>query len=444
MATALLGDHRVTDASHDDDVARFNGLLAPPLFRFSNRSAMLTMPLQATEVGSCFQPMPRRLFDAVVVDGAFPLYRSAITLDLLAGLHNSLTAGGVLHLSRRSCEPAASAVRLPIAELDALFDHVEHRDDGTILIARAPEDVACDRSVLAAFWALRGELILDEVLGGSVWGAEAGYAAGYLDGLVLTGGASATRRLRPQRADLVAAVEHVRDPAAAGRPYEGPMRFYETPWKFTESAGMLEQRIASWLRYRMWGAYYKAPFFRAVLRRLLGDDRPIDLVEHGGDVGLVPLQLLLEEPPMVRTVINVEANSSVALAGKRLVEHFGDALDRRYRYALTTAEDFEYPGDCDAVSFTQSLLYVRRDLAERTLRTAFERLRPGGVLMVFENTMPPMSSASNDADIAFSPQELDLLLGTVGPVQHFRVKDAAPCSADESATIQVLRVVTRD
>ena len=442
MATALLGDHRVTDASHDADVARFDGLLAPPVFRFSNRSAMLTMPLQATEVGSCFAQMPRRLFDTVVVDGAFPLYRSAITLDLLAGLHNSLTAGGVLHLSRRSCEPAASAMRLPVAEIDALFDDVEHRDDGTIVIARAAEDVACDRSVLAAFWALRGELILDEVLGGSVWGADAGHAASYLDRLVLTGGASARRRLRPQRADLVAAVEHVRDPEASG-PYEGPMRFYETPWKLTDSAAMLEQRTASWLRYRMWGAYYKAPFFRAVLRQLLGDDRPIDLVEHGGDVGLVPLQLLLEEPPMIRTAINVEANSSVILAGKRLVEHFGDALDQRYRYALTTAEDFAYPGDCDAVSFTQSLLYVRRDLAERTLRTAFERLRPGGVLLVFENTIPPMSSASNDADIAFCPQELDLLLGMIGPVRHFRVKDAAPCSADESATIQVLRVLTR-
>jgi hypothetical protein len=443
MATALLGDHRVTDATHDADVARFAGLLAPPVFRFSNRSTLLTMPLQTTAIGSCFAQMPRRTFETVVVDGAFPLYRSAITLDLLAGLHNSLVADGVLHLSRKSCEPSASAVRLPVSEIDALFDSVEHRDDGTIVIARAPRDVACDRSVLAAFWTLRGELILDEVLGGSVWGAEPDHASGYLDRLVLTGGASATRRLRPQRADLVAAVEHARDPATSG-PYEGPMRFYETPWRFTESAGKLEQRIASWLRYRMWGAYYKAPLFGAVLRELLGDDRPIDLVEHGGDVGLVPLQLLLEAPPVVRTAINVEANSSVLLAGRRLVEHFGDALDQRYRYALTSAEDFAYPEDCDAISFTQSLVYTRRDLAPRTLRTAFERLRPGGVLMVFENTMPPMSATSGDADIAFSPAELDQLLGTIGPIRYFRVKDATPCSAGESATIQVLRVLTRD
>jgi hypothetical protein len=443
MATALISDHRVTEASYDADLARFDGLLTPPVFRFSNRSSLLTVPLRSTEVGSCFAQMPRRHFDTVVVDPAFPLFRSTITLDLLAGLHNSLAAGGVLHLSRRSCEPAASEVRMPVAELDALFDHVEHHDDGTILVRRAPRDAPCDRSVLAAFWALRGELILDELVGGSVWTAAPEHADSYLDGIVLTGGASATQRRRPQRTDLVAAVEHVRDPAATG-PYEGPMRAYETPWRFIESAGMLEQRIASWLRYRMWGAYYKVPLFRAVLRQILGDDRPIDLVEHGGDVGLVPLQLLLEAPPVVRTAINVEANSSVILAARRLVEHFGGRLDRRYGYALTTAEDFAYPDDCDAVSFTHSLLYVRRDMAEHTLRTAFERLRPGGVLMVLENTMPPLTSASNDADIAFRPQELDLLLGAVGSVQHFRVKDATPCTADESGTIQVLRVLTRD
>lgn len=443
MATALISDHRVTDASHDADVARMNGLLVPPVFRFSNRSSLLTIPLQSVEVGSCFTRMPRRLFDTVVVDAAFPLYASSITLDLLAGLHNSLAEGGVLYLSRRSCEPATSPVRLPVTELDALFDRVEHRDDGTIVVSRSPQDVRCDRSVLAAFWALRGELILDEVLGGSVWTAEADHADSYLGGLVLNGGSSATRRLRTRKDDLAAVVEHVRNPAATG-PYAGPMRTYQTPWKFTESASTLEQRMVSWLRYRLWGAYYKAPLFRAVLRQLLGDARPIDLVEHGGDVGLLPLQLLLEERPAVRSAINVEANSSVILAARRLVEHFGDTLDLRYHYALTTAEDFEYTGDCDAVSFTQSLLYVRRDLAERTLRAAFERLRPGGVLMVLENTMPPMSSTSTEADIVFTPQELDELLGTIGPVRHFRVTDATPCSADESTTIQVLRVVTRD
>lgn len=219
---------------------------------------------------------------------------------------------------------------------------------------------------------------------------------------------------------------------------------HEAGWEFRESADRLAALIRSWANYRMWGVYYKAPLFAATLRHFLGPTRAIDLVEHGGDVGLIPMQLMLEDDLAVRSAINAEISSAVVIAGRRIRDHFGDRLRGRYRYAIGPSEDFAYPGDVDAVSFTQCMLYMRRDRLEIALRTAYEHLRPGGVLMLLENTAPPTSPPGRDSRIIFSPDELDAMVSRIAPIHYLRVKDARPCTQADAATMAVLRVLVRE
>jgi SAM-dependent methyltransferase len=282
------------------------------------------------------------------------------------------------------------------------------------------------------------------VLGGSLWSAEADAAAHFFGDLVIDGGEAAKRRLRPRRESLVEIVDLYRRGAVGpDREFAGEVRMHEPMWRFEESASRLGASIASWLRYRMWGVYYKAPLFAAVLRELLPDGQNLDVVDHGGDVGLIPLQLLLEDRPEVRSALNVEVSSAVVLGGKRLHDHFGSRLAGRYLYAISASEEFEYDREYDAVSFTHCLLYMRRDRLESTLRRAYENLRPGGVLMLLENTSPP-TGAGRDSAIIFSPDELDELVTRIGPVDYFRVRDGQRCRGEESAEAPTLRVVVKD
>jgi hypothetical protein len=192
----------------------------------------------------------------------------------------------------------------------------------------------------------------------------------------------------------------------------------------------------------MWGVYYKAPLFAAILRELVGEERELDVVEHGGDVGLIPIQMMLEDSPRVRSALNVEVSSAVVLGGKRVHEHFGSRLAGRYRYAIGPSEDFGYDREYDAVSFTHCLLYLRRDRVEAALRRAHEHLRRDGLLMILENTSPP-TGVGRDSDIIFSPEELDDLLSRIGAVQYFRVRDGRACGRDESREAPTLRVIVK-
>lgn len=444
MPTAIFSDTRV---SRDDFVERelsAGGVsVAGPVFRFSWKSVLYTMPMRVSEVGNCFHPLPRRTFDTAVIGTGMPLFHTTLTHDFLARVYNSVKPGGELLIRADALGEDPQSISLPSGALHALFGPYEERGEFLVLrrdVTELPED----RSVLSAYWANRGELVFDHIFGGSVWGAEPAFMDAIYGEISETDIATAAQPLRPSREAIAEIVALYRSgEVGPDRHYERPMMAPSPEWTFRENATQVANAIDGWLRYRLWGVYYKTAVMKKVIRDNLGSDRPLSLVEHGGNVGLIPLQMLLEPDLTVRRVVNSEISTNVLMGGSRLAEHLGHRARGRYAFAFGPAEEYSYDGEYDVVSFTQCLLYLRRDILETVLRDAYEALSPGGLLMILENTAPPTGTTGRDADIIFSPDELDSLLERVAPPRYFETKSGLPITRDDSTRTPALRVLTR-
>ena len=73
MTGAIFGDIRVADIDYLQMQIRGCGINAPgPVFRFSNKSTQYILPLSDSHVGNNFHPLPRRVFDWIIVCKGMP------------------------------------------------------------------------------------------------------------------------------------------------------------------------------------------------------------------------------------------------------------------------------------------------------------------------------------------------------------------------------------
>jgi hypothetical protein len=155
------------------------------------------------------------------------------------------------------------------------------------------------------------------------------------------------------------------------------------------------------------------------------------------------MQLALEPDSPVGTIINRDVDKRSLAPGKVLFEALQPRLAGRYSVSIGPSEAMVYEQEFDVISFIHVLLYLRRSLLIETLGRAFKALKPGGALVIFENTKPPVFPAGRDGECILSPEEVDAALSTFGEIARYDVKTGSPCSREHAEKGPVIRLVRK-
>ncbi len=192
--------------------------------------------------------------------------------------------------------------------------------------------------------------------------------------------------------------------------------------------------------YYVGGMAYKA----AAVARLAQAMRAGPARSHldiGAGYGLLGLELMAEPALGVERAVAVD-HSDLNRRLASIAAQAPAAAPGRFRFVVSTAQDYEPDERHDLVTFIGSLLYVPRPLRATVLERAYAALAPGGVLVVHENIKAP--SYARDYDVMFEPDELDALLAPLGRLRYFRSTGAmTEASRGEVARSTVFRAVAR-
>lgn len=172
--------------------------------------------------------------------------------------------------------------------------------------------------------------------------------------------------------------------------------------------------------YYVRGISYKSAIMAHIIREYLSGRSELRLIDHGGGYGLLAADLLLHRELNLAIAVNCDINPYNLVFARRLLSYFSQELSDRFLARRSAAEDFEYDEPYDIVSFINVLLYVPRDRTRDTLDRAWKALRPGGLLVLWENyKSPAFKTRGVDYDKMFSDEELDGLLASYGNVRYF-------------------------
>lgn len=213
----------------------------------------------------------------------------------------------------------------------------------------------------------------------------------------------------------------------------------------TEVMKDLRADLASFLRYVTYsvtGVAYKTAALREFASRYLADREDLRVIDLGGGIGLVDLELLLTSPS-IRHVTNVEPVASVLPITKHIFERFEHSLKGRFEMALCAAQDFPFDREVDIVCEFAALLYIPRDKLVDTLDRAWNALRPGGILVIHENIKRPIFEGKNYYDLVFDVAELESYLGRYGEITYYRSSDFREMKRRNAKDQTVFRIVRK-
>jgi SAM-dependent methyltransferase len=203
----------------------------------------------------------------------------------------------------------------------------------------------------------------------------------------------------------------------------------------------LARYVASVHAYLVDGLRYKSTILAHVARTCVAKCGNLAIADVGSGYGLVPMELCLEDRPSIAKALIVEMCYSYTIGVSKLFEIFGNTLDRRVKFALSSAETFTFDQPYDIVSYIGSLLYVDRAALGQTLEKAWDALAVGGALVVHENIQN--RSYSRDHDVMFTAGEIDERLGRFGNIRYFLSTGAVEVAREKAANKTVFRVVTK-
>jgi len=116
-------------------------------------------------------------------------------------------------------------------------------------------------------------------------------------------------------------------------------------------------------------------------------------------------------------------------------------LAGRLRFICKPAQELEFDGQYDVVSYVGSLLYVPKELLEEVVERAWQAVAPGGVLVVHENIKHKSFKA--DFDIMFTVGELDGLLEKYGDITRYASQYTQMLTKAQTGEKTVFRVVKK-
>jgi SAM-dependent methyltransferase len=201
-----------------------------------------------------------------------------------------------------------------------------------------------------------------------------------------------------------------------------------------------ERAMVASLNYAIGGVNYKAGLLQHFITKLIGNRSGLSTIDVGGGTGVVAAELLLGSK-VVDHAINAEPQTSNALLGQLISHRFPERMAGRFGIASATAEVMAYDRSHDLISFLGSLLYVPRDHTKAVLRGAWDRLKPGGLLVIHENIKRP--SYTRDFEYMFTVTELEELLAEFGKPTYWLSTATAQIDPGQVAEKSVFRVLQK-
>lgn len=207
----------------------------------------------------------------------------------------------------------------------------------------------------------------------------------------------------------------------------------------------VQQGIEQFLKYATYsvtGAAYKTESIRRFIAQYMPRKRTLNMVDIGGGMGFVDIELLLT-CPLIQHLTNCEPVISTLPVTKRLVSRFEHAIQGRFHVSAQVAQDFAFDQPIDVLTDFASLLYMPREELVGTLDRAWAALRPGGIFIIHENIKRDIFKSKSYYEQVFEIDELEGYLGKYGQIDRYRSSDIAPIAANKAGDQTIFRVVQK-
>jgi hypothetical protein len=140
------------------------------------------------------------------------------------------------------------------------------------------------------------------------------------------------------------------------------------------------------------------------------------MIDHGAALGLVSSNMALLNPS-IASIRAVEFSPKFVAQGPVVARSvFGDG---RVDFVCSSAEDYEYDATYDIIGFVHMLFRVPVAQRGAVLDRAWERVRPGGLVLINELVSSPAAGATQYATPLMTRKELSDFLWRFGEPQLF-------------------------
>ncbi|MCP4836168.1 MAG: class I SAM-dependent methyltransferase, partial [Phycisphaera sp.] len=182
----------------------------------------------------------------------------------------------------------------------------------------------------------------------------------------------------------------------------------------------------------------------AMLRRLAIDldlDRPLHHVDVGGGMGNLGAELVLDERCPVESSLNVEFDAARLIMGRSLLQTYDSRLSGKWTFHPAFAQDYDFQVPAELITMLGALLYVPREELVPCLDRAWEALRPGGAMVVYEHIKHPRFHL--DFDVMFDRGELESILGRFGDCSYVSGSSLVPMDPQTIEDKSVYRILRK-
>lgn len=400
------------DPARDDMVARLQTLVGKPIAPgeivvFTPNAVNMSMLAPRADGGratcSWLTAWPEGTFDALAFSPGLRSLRGAWSAALFDSANRSLRAGGVMAVPVQA-GAEAKGWWTPAWLEQAIGAKSFGSDSETLHFRRGAGNQQA--SVLRWFFEDAGRLALD-TLQATLSTRER------LERVMLTGDASP--RLVPQ----------TWDPAS----FDG----------FLVDAKDADAIINAF-NYAIGGVGYKAPLIRHLITTMLPKGRDLSILDVGGGMGAVAAELLLSCDAVGHATCCDPFVPHLAIS-QRIAHRFPGRMAKRFALAHATAEAMTYERSHDVISFLGSLLYVPRTATADTLRRAWDRLNPNGLLIIHENIRNP--AYVRDFHYMFTSEELEGYLAEFGTPTYWLSTATASIDRGQVGERSLFRVLRK-
>jgi cyclopropane fatty-acyl-phospholipid synthase-like methyltransferase len=196
------------------------------------------------------------------------------------------------------------------------------------------------------------------------------------------------------------------------------------------------------LTYWIGGLAYKTPAVTGVAR-LCGLQRGATLVDYGGGIGQLAMDCVLDFDSPVEHATAVDLSPGNAAIFAKAAADLRQALQDRVQFVAGSFARWLPKEPVDIITCLGALLYLPRAAVAETLSRWWDRLKPGGILLIHENIRQPNTPSSRDSDRMFEDQELTATLERLGKQRFFAVTAMRELSPTAAAGKSVFRFIQK-
>lgn len=404
---------------------------------FSQTSRLHCFPFTKRIVSSLYYRNPPNVFETIAVSRNLRLFDNNWSKALLRELNESLRPDGRLIVACGQNRSVAREKVMTLRHLEALFGNPAERVGDGFAVFRKASSIPPIASILPWYFQRGAQLIDDDVFnhGLSVGSLKVSdlctLAPSFLvpngDGGEPQGNAVDGEGTNP-------ASRNASFPALSDALHKQDAALEEQP--LARLAHSVKRQ-----NYYVSGINLKSAVLWQIFDSLLPGRSDLRVVDIGGGYGLLSWELMLSAPERIEKVVNVDISAFNLLLSCLLYCDLRGLAKSNYQFCLSSAEEFGFSEDYDAVLFMGSLLYVKKNRLHDTLVRAYEALRPGGLVIVYENIKTDPSH--KDSGYMFTVKDLDSALGQFGIIARFEATTAAPVSEQNADDRPVFRVVQK-